>query len=47
MFLAAHFLERADIESITKQSILTIVNVEEKKAIFVQVKSILDLGGKL
>ena len=38
MFLAAHFLERADIKDIIKQLILTMVNIEEKKAILVQVK---------
>ena len=38
MFLAAYFLERSDIEGITMQLTSTIVNVEEKKEILIQVK---------
>ena len=38
LFLVTHFLERGGIEDITKQSILTMVKVKEKKTILVQVK---------
>ena len=38
LFLVTHFLERGGIEDITKQLILTMVKVKEKKTILVQVK---------
>ena len=38
LFLVTHFLERAGMEDIAKESILTMVKVKEKKTILVQVK---------
>ena len=38
MFLAAHFLEKAGLPDTTKQSILTMVKLEEKKTVLTQIK---------
>ena len=38
MFLGDHFLEGVDIKDNTRQSILTLVTVEEKRIILAQVK---------
>ena len=38
MFLAAHFLEQTGEKDTTKQSILTMVKLEEKKTVLIQIK---------
>ena len=38
MFLAAHFMEKAGLPDTTKQSILTMVKLEEKRTVLTQIK---------